>query len=60
MQKGCNFIASQALSPYSEIVLSNDTLIYCITLEQFLIQVPSEVRHAEGAHQKLFDSFQKC
>ena len=39
--KGCNFIAPQALNHYPAI----RTLFYCLTIEQFFIQVLSEVRH---------------
>ena len=39
--KGCNFIPPQAL--IQQFIFS--TLFYCLTIEQFFIQVPSEVRH---------------
>ena len=40
MQKLCNFITPQAL-----IQQQYWTLFYCLTIGQFLVQVPSEVRH---------------
>ena len=33
-------------STYPAIVLLPSTLFCCLTIEQFLIQVPSEVRHS--------------